>query len=258
MKQIWRRFLVCFLAVCLLMGCLSVLKGTFERKASASKYSDFFGQKAPFDVLFFGTSHGVYGVYPMELWNDRGIVSYNLSCNRALLPFSYWLLQLSLRYTKPSLVVIDCLGLERNEKISRNKISDAHVALDAFPISWTKIRAVTDLMNDEYGQAVIPEDKQKQTRIRNSLELLWDFAVYHSRWKELTKEDFCPVPSFGKGAGELVGTELPDQNKKIERNKKINENTVGVYYLEKMIDECQKRGIEVLLMFLPFPASQRQ
>ena len=57
-----------------------------ERKDSRYKYEPFFEQEENFDVLFLGTSHVMDGVFPMELWNDYGIVSYNLGGNGNYLP----------------------------------------------------------------------------------------------------------------------------------------------------------------------------
>ena len=256
MKQTQRKVLACLLTICLLLGCLAFLTDLLERKVSTCKYTDFFKQEEPFDVLFFGTSHGACGFLPMEMWDRSGIVSYNLSCHSGLLPVSYWLMQLSLQYTKPSVVVIDCLGLNRNDKTPKDKIMQMHIALDAFPFSLTKLRAVLDLLNDEYNQSSMTEDEWKLAKNRIMLELLWDFSVYHSRWKELKEEDFFLIPNYEKGADERGGFHAPELTEKIEKNVKLEEDTVGIQYLERIITDCQKRGIEVLLVFLPFPANE--
>jgi hypothetical protein len=61
-----------------------------ERKASDFKYANFFEQDEDFDVLFFGTSHVINGIFPMELWNDYGIVSYNFGGHGNEIATSYW------------------------------------------------------------------------------------------------------------------------------------------------------------------------
>ena len=70
-----RRILACLLTLVLLVCLLTVLTNLTERKDSDEKYAGFFSEEENFDVLFFGTSHVINGVYPMELWNDYGIVS---------------------------------------------------------------------------------------------------------------------------------------------------------------------------------------
>jgi hypothetical protein len=61
-----------------------------ERKASDFKYANFFEQDEDFDVLFFGTSHVINGIFPMELWNEYGIVSYNFGGHGNEIATSYW------------------------------------------------------------------------------------------------------------------------------------------------------------------------
>jgi hypothetical protein len=61
-----------------------------ERKSSDFKYADYFEQDEDFDVLFFGTSHVINGIFPMELWNDYGIVSYNFGGHGNEIATSYW------------------------------------------------------------------------------------------------------------------------------------------------------------------------
>ena len=66
---------ICFGMILVLV--VGVTQKLFERKYSYSKYYDFYKQQQDFDVLFLGTSHVLNAVYPMELWRDYGIVSYN-------------------------------------------------------------------------------------------------------------------------------------------------------------------------------------
>lgn len=47
-------------------------------KVSDNRYASFFAEENPIDVIFIGSSHVRYGFFPMELWKDYGLVSYNL------------------------------------------------------------------------------------------------------------------------------------------------------------------------------------
>ena len=77
MRRKIEKAISCIITVCLTVCFLSYLTDLMESKASEIKYADFFDQDEDFDVLFMGTSHAVLGVFPMELWNDYGIISYN-------------------------------------------------------------------------------------------------------------------------------------------------------------------------------------
>lgn len=67
-------------------------------------------------MLFMGTSHVLNAVYPMELWNDYGIVSYNFGGHGNYLPTTYCIMKNALEYTTPKLMVIDCFFLGQNKK----------------------------------------------------------------------------------------------------------------------------------------------
>lgn len=211
-----------------------------ERKNSYEKYAAFFGQEEDFDVLFFGTSHVINGIYPMELWNSYGIVSYNFGGHANKLAITYWVMENALEYTTPRLVVIDCHGLQADEKIYN--LEYLHLSLDAFPLNQTKLQAVCDLVSD--GQ--------------QRMSLLWNFSTYHNRWAELTEDDFKPQPTATKGAETRVNVAVPNEVVYLDSSQRATASSVSIEYLERMIEDCQARGIEVLLTYLPYPATEEQ
>ncbi|MCH5345282.1 MAG: hypothetical protein J1E64_14740 [Acetatifactor sp.] len=247
----------CIITVCLTVCFLSNLTDLMERKASRIQYSDFFDQEEDFDVLFVGTSHVMNGVFPMELWDDYGIISYNFGGHANRLPTTYWVMQNALEHTTPKVVVIDCLYLSRNEKCSE-AFSNMHLSFDAFPLNMTKIKATWDLLDDP----VTKEALENGTRIeydepRTRIGLLWDYSVYHSRWTEIGQGDFKPSQSYEKGAESRISVARGNPNK-ISSEQKMELGTTGEQYLRKMIEDCQDREIEVLLIYLPFPASEEE
>ena len=238
------------LCLVLCLGGLYALTFLTERKNSYEKYKAFFDEKNDFDVLFVGTSHIMNGVYPMELWNDYGIVSYNFGGHANMIPTSYWVLRNALDYTSPKLVVMDCQGLSYNYKYSDNWYF-LHLSFDAFPLSTNKIRAVRDLFDSE-GFDVPQAGLERATPI----SLLWDFSVYHSRWAELTAEDFKPELNIEKGAESRIGIDAPNKIKRTA--EKFDGGSIGIRYLERIITECRQSGIDVLLVNLPLPATESQ
>lgn len=218
------------------VGMLAGLTRLTGRKYGASKNDAFYAQEEDFDVLLFGTSHMVETVFPMELWRDYGIVSYNLGSNTARLPLTYWILQGALEHTSPRLVVVDCYGLSGNIK-GAGVYSMYHDGLDFFRPGLTQIRAVLDTRADDVGR----------------LECLWDFALFHNRWTELSKNDFVPAVSPEKGAESqmnvtsISAAEMPPV---IDSPQMSAEDTAGVEYLHRIIQTCRQQGIEVLLTYM--------
>ena len=258
MKPIGKRILACLVTACLLLGCISFLSGVLMRKSGAYNYYDFFSQEEEFDVLFFGSSHVVNGVMPMELWRDWGIVSFNMANTGCMIPTSYWMLELALRYKTPSVAVIDCMGLESNFKTFPERFEQVSVTLDAFPLSRTKIRAAMDLLDDPYMDEAIANGETEAMEGRDPFSLLWPFSIYHRRWKELKASDFVPSYNREKGGRMMAGRMRQRNIGAISPEAKLEGDTVGIEYLEKMIQLCQSRGIEVLLINVPYPAIEEQ
>lgn len=210
----------------------------FERKESYIKNGEFLEEENDFDVLFFGTSHVYDGIYPMELWDQYGIFSYNLSSSGSTMGVAYWELINALDYTTPELVVIDGSRISSPDKAPKNT-NFVHVPFDHFPLSVNKIRAVYDLIDSE-----------------GRMDYLWNFLVYHSRWNELTQEDFRAETAPDKGAELHLGAAIPSEKATLERSEKAASDTIGAEYLRKIIELCQQKNIHVLLIYLPFPASE--
>lgn len=221
-----------------------------ERKESDVKNAPFFEQEEDYDVLLFGTSRMGYGVYPMELWNDYGIVSYNLAGHGNPIATTYWTMMNAFDYKIPKLVVIDCYLLSEEIKAS-SASSSIHLSLDAFPLSRNKVAAVWDLFDDaaaEYRESV----QDSWTRS----EVLWDYVVYHSRWNDLGEEDFELEYSEEKGAEHYAGVAPIERMEQLSAENKLEGETTSIQYLRKMIEECQDRGIDVLLTYLPSSAEE--
>lgn len=250
-KTAVKKIICAVLCLTLIAAGLSYLTFLTERKDSYKKYRDFFDEKNDFDVLFIGTSHIMNSVYPMELWNDYGIVSYNMGGHANMIPTSYWVLKMALDYTAPKLVAVDCQGLSNILKYSDNWYF-LHQSFDAFPLSLNKIRAVNDLM--DMGDI---EVEQRGLERPTKISLLWDYSVYHGRWQELTKDDWDPEVSVEKGAETRIGVAQPNPILK-GVDEKFTGSTFGVEYLRKIIEECRARNIEVLLINVPLPASKQQ
>ena len=237
MRKLIKRVLFIILLVCLSLGGLHILSTVTERKDSRAKYAAFFDASQDFDVLYLGTSHVINAFFPMELWKDFGITSYNLAGHSSTMALNYWVLMNALEYTSPKLVIIDCYGACLEEKCA--SADYAHLSLDAFPLTRTKLAAINDLFDTDSGRR---------------FDFIWDFSVYHSRWKELTSEDFKPPASPEKGADSRVGVAVPAVSVPSLKALDVSPDNTGISYLRRIVEECRSRGIDVLLTYLPFPA----
>ncbi len=252
MKRKILRLLSVIACCCILLLLLTKCADVMRRKESDQKYLPFFEHADDIDVLFMGSSHVINAVYPMELWEHYGITSYNFGGHQNQLPTTYWVMENALDYAEPKVVVIDCLYLLRNDKTA-STFENMHLSFDAFPLSVTKTRAVFDLLDrEERKRRKKNADGADTGEKHGRLDLLWDYSVYHVRWEELSKEDFVVEATKEYGAESRVLIAKPGPVIKNPGTKYEGE-TAGIRYLKKMIESCRKKGIDVVLTFLPYP-----
>ena len=235
MKQGIKFFLSTLVVAGLVFAGLGYAAKVTERKDSVNKYAEFYDQEGDFDVLFLGQSRVLNSVFPMELWKEYGIVSYNLAGHGNRIPTNYWLLLSALEETSPKLVVLDCGLMQGQDKVGT--IEQLHLSVDHIPFGKTKIAMIEDLLGDS---------EQKW-------DFLWKFSTYHNRWTEVTGADFVPQPSVEKGAESRIGVAAPEGHLDFGREEKIQLESIGMEYLGKIIEECQARDIQILLTYVPFP-----
>ncbi len=223
------------LAIALTLGAGQILK----RKAADYKYASFYAQDEDFDVLFFGTSHVIDGIFPTTLWHDHGIVSYNFGGHANLMPVTYWQMVNALDYTTPQLIVLDCAGIRLDHKMPQTT-KHIHLSFDAVPLSLHKVQAVCDLMEDRAER----------------MEFLWTTFIYHDRWSELTDDDFRPAIGVEMGAEKCGTVAVPRTPAADDRTLKMSQDALGVQYLRRFILDCQERDIPLLLTYLPYPVNK--
>lgn len=125
-------------------------------------------------VLILGTSHTLFGISPMEMYQDYGIKSYNLSTNNQPLEVSYFTLKEALKSQSPQVVVLDIGLLFDKEK---KPDSSWRYMLDLMPLSLNKL---------EFAKEYISKSDSEATLLGSMVPLF----QYHERWKELYKRDF--------------------------------------------------------------------
>lgn len=235
MKKQVKAILSSLIILGMVLGGFVLVANLTERKDSIEKFAQFYEQEEEFDVLFLGQSHVLNGIFPMELWNEYGIVSYNMAGHGNRLAMTYWVLKSALEHTTPKLVVLDCGMIGVDEKIGA--IEQLHLSVDHIPFGQTKIDMIEDLIEDE--------DRK--------MEFLWKFSTYHHRWNELEEKDFVVKATPEKGAESRINVAVPANLLTVDASDKGNDEGLGIEYAAKIIEECQERGIEVLLTYLPFP-----
>lgn len=231
------------LAIMIGVGALAECIRVCTKKESARDMGDLIGQDLQEDILFVGDSQVNSDILPMELWQRYGYTSYVLHANNNGIARSRAMLQLALQYCDPKVVVLSTDQYWEESSMER-QIASYHKYADEFPLTRTKIDSTFQWVQEPMQRA----------------EILFPFLIYHNRWQELTSEDFHMSGSVLKGASlayQVVPVEFQDRPDTDEPVMPENGEKTLVE-IEKFIQECQSRDIDVLLLTLPMGLSTKR
>ena len=191
------------------------------------------------DVLFIGDCEIYESFVPAVLWEEYGISSYLRGNAQQLVWHSYYMLEDSLRYETPKAVVFNVLALMYGEP---QKEAYNRMALDGMAWSQVKADAIRASMTEE----------------EDFLTYVFPFFRFHSRWSELTAEDFTYAwkekPTVSD-SGYLMQTGIlpADPAGEPEPSPLLDPAlpATAMAYLDRMTALCRERGIELILIKAP-------
>jgi len=246
-QKIKRILSVLALTIIILYSIVTVTN-LLELKESDNRYAAYFHAKTDIDVLLLGSSHVRYGFFPMELWGDYGITSYNLAADGNTIPMAYWSLVNALDYQTPQLVVMDVFDMYPGRSFSE-VWGHVHMAVDAVPLSINKFKMVMDLFS-----APDAADGNGTPVSNKKWELLWTMGEYHTRWNSLSEDDFDTASQLDdnsrvwKGAIPLIGVVERQPYEYVIPKEQITYDALAEEYLLKVIQLCEEKEIELLLI----------
>ena len=189
-----------------------------------------------FDVLFVGDCEVYENFSPAELWKEYGINSYIRGSAEQYIWQSYYLLEDSLRYHTPKVVVFNIQSLQFNESQSEayNRMS-----LEGMKWSKSKVDAIHASMKEE----------------ENFIDYVFPILRYHSRWSELSLDDVkymfqSPKVSFN-GYFMRVDTKAAEN---VPAGRPLADYSFGENawkYLDMMRQLCEENGIQLVLIKAP-------
>lgn len=199
--------------------------------------------KNSIDILFSGSSPMLRGISPMIMWEQNGFTSYVRASASQAPSVTYSLLEESLKYQKPKLVVLLCDNIFLEYDYVERE-GDLRRALDGMKISKEKFQAVQKITTADNRQTL--------------LSYMFPLFRYHERWKELDITTIEPNQlmdhSFKKGNVYLRGGDAFEYEENFMEPTGIPApefNLEAKNYIEKTIDLCQEQNIPVLIIHLP-------
>ena len=190
------------------------------------------------DIVLAGSSHMLDGVNAQAMTMElrKGVI--NIAQNSQIIPETYYALMETLRVNAPSLVVLDIYKLLQDQKISSREA--LHFTLDGMRLGVPKIRAVYDLV--EPGERA---------------EYMFPVIAYHTRWKELGRTDLeAAMDTFDKfrtRGGQLLDGNYDNSNYQLPGRDEVAQiGPVSMDYLQRIVDLCDEKGVDLLLVAVPF------
>lgn len=236
-----KRIIAGLVVLVLLMGSLYILQRLLVPKyqtgiVEGSMIEEYYKDESDHEVLFIGDCEVYENFSTITLWEEYGITSYIRGSAQQLTWQSYYLLEDTLRYEKPKVVVFNVLALKYNEP--QNEAYN-RMSIDGMRWSKSKIDNINASMTDE----------------ENFIDYVFPLLRYHSRWSELTEDDFSHI--FSKDLvthnGYYMRVDVKPQGE-FPDPKPLTDYTLGdkaMEYLQKMVDLCREEGIELVLIKAP-------
>lgn len=201
-----------------------------------SMIEEYYDEELDHEVIMIGDCEVYENISTIKLWNEYGITSYIRGSAQQLVWQSYYLLEDTLRYETPKVVVFNVLALKYNEP--QNEAYN-RMTLDGMRWSSSKIEAI----------------KASMTEDESFVDYVFPLFRYHSRWSELTADDFKHI--FTKNRVTHNGYYMRvDSNAQEDFpppqmlfDYKFGDNAMK--YLQMMTDLCKEKGIELVLIKAP-------
>lgn len=207
--------------------------GVIEGAFIAEYYEE---KNKEFDVIMVGDCEVYENFTPMVLWEEYGIHSYIRGSAEQYVWQSYYMLEDTLRYYTPKVVVFNVLAMNTNQS---NSEAYNRMTLEGMEWSMSKVNAIQASMTKE----------------EHFLDYVFPILRYHTRWSELTAEDvrymFHKKTVSYNGYYMRVDTKeasgIPP--KKLLTDYNFGENAWA--YLEKMTQLCKENDIQLVLIKAP-------
>lgn len=227
--------LIAFIVAFLLISKLLQPKYMTELE-EGSFISEYYREAGNHDVIFLGDCE-VYANYsPMELYRDYGITAYIRGTPQQLVWMSYYIAEETFRQETPRVLVFNVNAMRYSEPVS-----EAYNRLTIDKMRWSASKTGIIL-------ASMTEEEQ-------FLSYVFPILRYHSRFDQLTQEDFTYLFQVKNNTfnGFQLHTEIEPAGalpvKRVLADYRFED--ICYEYLDKLRVLCEENGTELILVKAP-------
>lgn len=232
------RVIVSVLAILLVLYLLQrlLMPKYMSGVVEGAMVAEYYDEKKDHDVVFIGDCELYENISPQILWDEYGINSYIRGTAQQLIWQSYYLMEETLTYEKPDVIVFNVLSMKYNEP---QRETYNRMTIDNMKWSKSKVGSILASMTEE----------------ESFVDYVFPLLRYHSRWKELTDEDlkyFWKTEPVTHNGYYMRVDVLPAEN--VPEGKLLADYDFGdnAYdYLDKIVELCEENGVELILVKAP-------
>ena len=232
------KIILVLLVFCLVLSAVTILLQPkyMTDLVEGSMLSQYYRESGNHDVIFIGDCEVYANFTPMEMYREQGITAYVRGSSQQLIWQSYYVLKETLEYEIPKVVVLNVNAMRYSEPVSE---AFHRLTIDKMRWSDEKVGIIRASMMEE----------------ETFLSYVFPILRYHSRFDELTKEDFQYFLSTKDNTwnGHLVNQNvLPVES--LPTKRVLADYAFGDIcwdYLEQMRQLCQDNGVELILIKAP-------
>ena len=198
------------------------------------------------DILCIGSSHMTSGVNPIQMYTDYGYAAY-IVAGGAQAPWqNYYYLKEALETQTPSIVILDVYKFGSDQTGNSYKDSDTINNMLDTPLSMGKIASVCESVAN------------------NKLDVILRFPYIYNDYESIsgiTVDKFYGNIDYSMGYSfsDYIETGESGYYNKVDArdvSESMEISTKNEYYLRKIIEFCNERDIDIILINAPWPAIQ--
>lgn len=237
MKKIIRNVISIVVIIILFFGLQRLVVPKYmDDIMEGSFIEEYYKETTEHDVVMIGDCEIYENISPISMWKEYGITSFIRGSAQQLIWNSYYLLEDTLKYEKPKIVVFNVLSLQYNEP-QREEYN--RMSIDGMKWSSAKVANIQASMMEEETMA----------------DYLFPILRYHSRISQLTSSDFKyyfnkrTLTHNGYYMRVDVAPVVEVWEEEEPESYEFGEN--AWLYMDKLTQLCKKEGIELVLIKAP-------
>ena len=237
MKKFFKLFIILILILVIFFLTNKLLMPKYmDSLVEGSMISQYYDEDKNHEVIFIGDCEVYANFSPMVIYEETGITSYVRGSSQQLLWQSYYILEETLKYEKPKVVVFNVNAMRYDKPVS-----EAYNRLTLDKMKWSKQKY-------EIIKASMTEEETLASYI-------FPILRYHSRFDQLTKEDFEYLFKEKKNTynGFLINKNVKPVESLPTKRKLSNYQFADItyQYLDKITNLCKENDIKLVLIKAP-------